>query len=55
MILELNTAFFMVAGIYVLAYGLSAMRYSRWDHGANAKILLVFHLWAILVGIVVIG
>jgi hypothetical protein len=43
-----------VAGIYVTAYGLSVMQYSRWDHAYNAAVHPVFHPWAVIVGILMI-
>jgi amino acid permease len=42
-------ALLLLAGVYITAIGLSAMRYSRWDHARNASIHPVFHPWAILV------
>jgi len=43
-----------IGGVYVAAYGLSATRYSRWDHTYNARVHPVFHPWAIAVGVVMI-
>jgi len=36
-------ALLFLAGIYIAALGLSATRYSRWDHTKNADIHPLFH------------
>jgi hypothetical protein len=43
-----------VLGVLTLTYGAAGMQYSRWNHAENARVLPVFHPWAIVVGIVVI-
>jgi len=44
-------ALLMLVGIYIAAFGLSAMRYSRWDHSGNAHVHPAFHPWAIFLGL----
>jgi hypothetical protein len=39
-------------GTFVFMYGSAAMQYSRWNHRYNATVHPVFHIWAILLGIV---
>jgi len=43
-----------VVGCLLEAYGLSATLYSRWDHAADLQVKPVFHLWAVVVGLLVI-
>jgi hypothetical protein len=43
-----------VAGVFIAAYGSSAMQYSRWDHAYNATVHPVFHPWAVIVGVLMI-
>ncbi len=44
-----------VIGVVVLSYGTAAMQYSRWNHAEDARVHPVFHPWAIIVGIGLIG
>jgi hypothetical protein len=49
-----STALFVI-GIVVLSYGTAAMQYSRWNHAENVHVHPVFHPWAIVVGLVLLG
>jgi hypothetical protein len=51
--LDRSTLLF-VGGVLLAAWGMSAMRYSRWDHTFNAHVQPIFHPWAILAGFLVI-
>jgi hypothetical protein len=44
-------ALLFVGGIYFASFGVSAFRYSRWDHAHNALVHPVYHPWAIVVGL----
>jgi hypothetical protein len=48
-------ALLVVGGLYFTAFGLSAFSYSRWDHARNRFIHPVYHPWAIVVGLLMIG
>jgi hypothetical protein len=43
-----------VVGVLLLAYGIAAMQYSRWNHAANRLVRPVFHPWAVVLGVGVI-
>ncbi|MGA7316249.1 MAG: hypothetical protein WBX22_20020 [Silvibacterium sp.] len=49
-----STALFAI-DIVVLGYGTTAMQYSRWNHAENAHVHPVFHPWAIVLGLVLLG
>jgi len=49
-----GSTWLFVAGVFLLAYGTTAMQFSRWNHTANALVHPVFHPWAILIGVGVI-
>ena len=53
LLLSRSTILF-VLGVFLLAYGSAAMQYSRWDHGFNRHVHPVFHVWAIVVGLLLI-
>lgn len=50
----IGRALLFIVSVYVICFGLSAMRYSRWNHAANARIEPVYHPWAIVLGIVLL-
>jgi tryptophan-rich sensory protein len=43
-----------IAGVLFLAYGSSAMQYSRWNHAYNATVRPLFYPWAVVIGIIMI-
>jgi hypothetical protein len=49
-----STVLFVI-GVFVLSYGTAAMQYSRWNHTENAHVHPVFHPWAIVLGVVLLG
>jgi hypothetical protein len=53
-LLDSSTALFVI-GIVVLSYGTAAVLYSRWNHAENVHVHPVFHPWAIVVGLVLLG
>jgi hypothetical protein len=44
-----------VIGVFVFSYGTAAMQYSRWNHAENAHVHPAFHLWAVVLGLALIG
>jgi len=43
-----------MGGIYFISFGLSAFRYSRWANAHDALVHPVYHLWAVVVGLLMI-
>jgi hypothetical protein len=47
-------ALLFMGGIYFISFGLSAFRYSRWANAHDALVHPVYHLWAVVVGLLMI-
>jgi hypothetical protein len=51
---DTGRALLFTVSVYVICFGLSAFRYSRWNHAENARIEPAYHPWAIIFGIVLL-